>query len=655
MSIWSQIKAIFTIDDYYMDETFSLGDRPIRQSPQEGQGQSKQESGKAESSKPESGKPQKRGGFVLPKKPLKTSESREKAKKQTKSSGKGEKEEQSHPGSETEQINHSREIYSNLSKNLEKLKARFHIPPNIDVIIREFTIPLEPPIKGAIAFMEGLASRDTINSHVLMPLMLLSNLDEKGRNIDPVSIVMERLLPGNQVEVKDSFDDLMEGILTGTTMVLLDGYPSGLLVETKGWEHRTVSRPNVENVVRGPQEAFVEHIRVNTALVRKRLHCNTLVTEMFKLGRLSNVHCALLYIEGLTNPKLVAEVRRRIKGIDTDYISDTGTLEQFIEDNPASLLPGQLSTERPDRVAAALAEGHVAMLVDGDPFALIMPVTFWSLIHTAEDAYIRWPYGSLLRAIRILALFINLLLPSFYISIVNFHPEMIPTDLLLAIAASRESIPFPAIWEVVMMELAFDLIREAGIRIPSIIGPTLGIVGALILGQAAVAANIVSPLLVIIVALTGLGSFAIPNYGLTAAMRTLRFVFLFLSAFLGFYGLAIGVFLVVIHICGQKSVGVPIMSPVSPFRPPSGDVVYRQPVWKQEQRPVFMRPLARRRQPKITRPWATQLKEGEDRQNQDTNTGKQDTNAEQQDTNAEQQDTNAEQQDTKGGKQDGDN
>jgi spore germination protein KA len=524
------------------------------------------------------------GGFKKPKKPLKVDQLKEKN------------------GKPVIDLTSS-EIYPELELNLTKLKGVFSVPPNKDIIIRDFIIPLDPPIKGSLAFMEGLAARDTINSHILLPLMLLSNLDEKGRDKDALTLVQERLLPGNQVEEKDSFKDLVQGIISGTTLILLDGYPKGLLVETKGWEHRTVGRPNAENVVRGPQEAFVEHLRVNTSLVRRRLRTDRLITEMFKLGRLSNVDCAVLYIEGLTNPKLVQEVIRRIKAIETDYITESGSLEQFIEDNPFSLIPGQLYTERPDRVAAHLAEGHVAIIVDGDPFVLITPSTFWSLLHAAEDAYIRWPYATLLRSVRVLALFLNLLLPSFYIAIVNFHPEMIPTDLLLAIAAARETIPFPAIWEILLMEISFELIREAGIRIPSLIGPTLGIVGAIILGQAAVQANIISPLLVIIVALTGLGSFAIPNYSLSLGMRALRFIFLILSGTFGFYGLAIGVFLVVIHVCGQKSFGVPIISPVSPYRPSSGDIVYRQPVWMQKKREAAMRPQQSNRQPKLTRTW----------------------------------------------------
>ncbi|MHB8170559.1 MAG: spore germination protein [Thermincolia bacterium] len=573
MSFWSKVKNLFSINDNIMDETFSLGDRPIYS------GDKEQDEPKEQ---PES-KVKHQGGFLKPKKPLKVNQLKEE-------------------GKPVIDLNDPK-ILTSLESNLTKLKARFHIPPNADIVIREFTIPLDPPLKVAIAFMEGLASRDTINSHILLPLMLLSNLDDKNFNQDDFSLVMDRLLPGNQVEEKDIFQDLVEGILAGTTMILLDGYNKGLLVETKGWEHRTVGRPNAENVVRGPQEAFVEHIRVNTALVRKRLRCDTLITEMVKVGRLSNVDCAILYLEGLTNPKLVEEVHRRIKDIDTDYITDSGTLEQFIEDNPFSIIPGQLYTERPDRVAAHLVEGHVAIMVDGDPFVLIVPVTFWSLLHAAEDAYIRWPYASLLRIIRVLAVLMTLLLPSFYIAIVNFHPEMIPTDLLLAVAASREIIPFPAVWEIIFMEISFELIREASIRIPSLIGPTLGIVGAIILGQAAVQANIISPLLVIIVALTGLGSFAIPNFSLSLAMRFLRFILLFFSGSFGFYGLAIAVFIVVIHICGQKTFGVPILSPVSPFRPPSKDLIIRRSAWQQEDRPWFMRTLFRKRQPKITRPW----------------------------------------------------
>lgn len=579
MSIWQKIKDIFDINNYYQSETFSLGDRSPWEPPD--QAQNEDEPGQDGEEQDLSNKAKSQGGFVKPKKANKVAEQKV-----------------------AQQMDvHGQEIYHDLELNLLKLKARFNMPTNSDIVIREFYIPFDPPVRAVVAFAEGLSLRIFINNNVLLPLMLLSHKNTKAYDQDAFTVTIDTLLPGNQVEEKDTFQDLVQGILAGDSLILLEGFNKGILVETKGWEHRTVGRPSAENVVRGPQEAFVEHFRVNTALIRRRLRTDALVTELFKLGRISNVDCAVLYLKGITNPKLVTEVIRRIKSVDTDYISDSGTLEQFIEDHALSIVPGQLFTERPDRVASFLMEGHVAVIVDGDPYVLILPTTFWSLLHAAEDAYVRWPYATLFRLVRVMALFITLLLPSFYISIVNFHPEMIPTDLLLAIAASRETIPFPAIFEVVIMEVSFELIREAGIRIPSLIGPTLGIVGAIILGQAAVAANVISPLLVIIVALTGLGSFAIPNYSLSLAIRALRFVYLALAGCFGFYGMAVAVFLTVVHLCGQKSFGVPIISPVAPFRPPSRDVVLRRPVWQQQQRPAFMRPLQVERQPKITRTW----------------------------------------------------
>jgi len=328
-----------------------------------------------------------------------------------------------------------------------------------------------------------------------------------------------------------------------------------------------------------------------------------LVSEILKVGTLSRVDCAVLYVEGLTNPKLVAEVKRRINAIKADHIQDTGVLEQFIEDRPLVLVPQTLSTERPDRMAAFLAEGHVGLLLDGSPFGLIVPVTFWSLLHAAEDHFLRWPFGTFLRIVRVAALGAALLLPAVYIAVTNFHPEMIPTDLLLAIAATREKVPFPTAVEVIIMEMSFELIREAGIRVPGVIGPTLGIVGALILGQAAVAASIVSPILVIIVALTALGSFAIPNFNMAFAARITRFAYIALAAAFGFYGIAAGVFVQMLIYVSTRSFGVPFMSPVAPFAQSSGDVVLRYPSWSMELRPPFLQTSPRERQPEVARGW----------------------------------------------------
>jgi spore germination protein KA len=494
-------------------------------------------------------------------------------------------------------------LAESLQANLDALKQVLHYGLNSDVVVREFDIPTTPPTKAAIVFMEGLASKDIINLAILQPLMLISHLDRDLRAADVLEIVERRLLPGNQVTRKDNLRGIIEAVIAGTTCLLIEGCRTALEIETKSWEHRGVSQPTAEMVVHGPQEAFNEILKNNVALVRRRMRTPDLVSEIIKVGTLSRVDCAVLYVEGLTNPKLVAEVKRRINGISADQIQDTGVLEQFIEDRPFVMAPQTLSTERPDRMAAYLSEGHVGILLDGSPFGLVVPATFWSLLHAAEDHFLRWPFGTFLRLVRVVALGTAVLLPAVYVAATNFHPEMIPTDLLLAIAATREKVPFPTVLEVLIMEVSLELIREAGIRVPGVIGPTLGIVGALILGQAAVAASIVSPILVIIVALTALGSFAIPNFNMAFAARIARFVYIGLAAALGFYGIAVGVFVHMLIYVNVRSFGVPFMSPVAPFAQGSGDLILRYPSWSMELRPRFLQTQHRERQPEVSRKW----------------------------------------------------
>ncbi|MGE5573727.1 MAG: spore germination protein [Bacteroidota bacterium] len=494
-------------------------------------------------------------------------------------------------------------LAENLQANLDALKQVLHYGLNSDVIVREFDVPTTPPTRAAIVFMEGLASKDLIDLAVLQPLMLIANLDRGLRAADVLETIERRLLPGNQVTHKDNLRGIIEGVIAGTTCLLVEGCGTALEVETKSWEHRGVSQPTAETVVHGPQEAFNETLKNNVALVRRRMRTPDLVSEVIKVGTLSRVDCAVLYVEGLVNPKLVAEVKRRINGIRADQIQDTGSLEQFIEDRPFMLAPQTLSTERPDRMAAFLSEGHVGILLDGSPFGLVAPATFWALLQSAEDYYLRWPFGTFLRLVRLAALAVAVLLPAVYIALTNFHPEMLPTDLLLAIAATRERVPFPTVVEVLVMEVSFELIREAGIRVPGVIGPTLGIVGALILGQAAVAASIVSPILVIIVAVTALGSFAVPNFNMAFAARLTRFVYIFVAAAFGFYGIAVGVFLQMLLYVNARSFGVPFMSPVAPFAQSSGDLILRYPSWSMELRPAFLQTRRRERQPEVARKW----------------------------------------------------
>lgn len=602
MGLWGFVKEWLTVDDSIMDDTFSLGERENYaggQTPAPGQDEGKK-SGRDKGEKRGQDKGEKRGQGGQ-KQPRAGRQQKVVLKQPERASKK--REQQFKAKIEKNDADKWR-VSPNIEDNFIMLETVFHLPENADVVVREFQVALKPPVKALVAFLEGGASSKMIDEFVLQPLMLLSNLDMGGMPNQVPEIVKQRLLPGNQVEEKHDMKDAIEGILAGTTAVFVDGYPSVFLVETKAWPHRGVERPVTENVVRGPQDAFVEDVRTNTALVRKRLKNDALVTEMLKVGRLNKSDCALMYIDGIINPKLVKEVKRRIEAIKTDYVADSGMLQQIIEDNAYALISGILSTERPDRVAAYLAEGHMAIIMDGNPFALVVPVVFWGLLHSPEDYYLYWPFGIMLRWIRLLAFVVALLTPAFYIAMTNFHPEMIPTDLLYAIAASRERVPFPVIAEVVLMEISFELIREAGVRIPTVIGPTIGIVGALILGQAAVAASVVSPILVIIVAITGLGSFAIPNYSLSFSLRILRFGFILLAAGFGFYGITVGLFVMVMQLCGQKSFGVPFMSPVAPFRPTSGDVVTRYPYYMMNEKPGYLRLKEQKRQEPVIITWA---------------------------------------------------
>jgi spore germination protein KA len=494
------------------------------------------------------------------------------------------------------------ELSKNLKENRRLLEEIFDIPTNMDFVLRDFKIP-SLNLDAFIIYIDGLTDRNTQNFAILQPLMLLGPVELPVK--EPVEVIYQKLLPEHQTVKSKKLIDVINGILDGSSVLLIDKSDEAFVIETKGWEHRGVEKPTNEHVVRGPQECFIETFRANTASVRRYIKDPKLITEIFRVGRRSRTLVGIMYIKDITNPKLVDEVRYRIQTIAdaTDYISETGALEEYLEDHPKSLIPQMLSTERPDRLAAHIREGYVGIVMQNSPFSLAVPTTFSIFLHAAEDYYLRWPFGNFLRLIRAASIFIALLLPAIYIAVVNYHQEMIPTDLLLAMTAAREAVPFPAIVEILFMEFSFELIREAGIRIPGVIGPTIGIVGALILGQAAVAASIVSPILIIIIAITALGSFVVPNYNASFTVRLLRFVFTLLGSVLGFFGVAFGLIIMTLHTATLSSFGVPFLSPITPYRAKSADRIIRPETFQQRFRPSFLRPLDLVRQQKNSRPW----------------------------------------------------
>ncbi len=485
-------------------------------------------------------------------------------------------------------------------ENVNLLKDAFHVPGSSDVVFRDVICAI-PRVQVTIAYIEGLASSDKILASILQPIMLLSPI-RKGGERNPVDQLRNALLANGQVEIKDTLEELVVAMIGGDTVVFIDGHRRALVVETKGWEHRAVSQAVSERIVRGPQQGFVEVMRVNTALIRSILATPDLVVENVDLGVRARNKCALLYVEGIINPKIVREVRRRLHGIDTAEILTSGTLEQYLE-TTHNLLPTALSTERPDRVAHFLMMGACAVLVNGDPFALVMPATFFTFLHSPEDNYMRWPYGNLLRLIRIVALFLVVYMPGLYVAVLSYHPELIPTVLIRSIAASREPIPVPLWVEVVIIFLSFELIREAGIRIPSPIGPTIGIVGALLIGEAAVAASVVSPILVIVVAITAVASFTVPSQELAMFTRLATLIFIAVGSTMGLLGIVALSYMMLVQGFSMRSMGVPYFSPFTPNRPGFGFGIPVIPPWQSGRRPAEVRPVDIVRQPKQARLW----------------------------------------------------
>ena len=501
----------------------------------------------------------------------------------------------------------NRDILSEqLCVNLEAVKRMFNVPKNRDILIREFKIARK--MDAFLVFIDGMADKETLNRVILPELMSKENFADMGDQ-RPVDYISKNVLTVHQVIPLKNYESVKNQVLSGLSALFIEGCSECIVMETRGYEKRNVEQPITERVVKGSQEGFSENLRTNLTLIRRIIKNENLITEMLPVGKTNNANCAVLYMQGIANPKVVNEVKRRIKRIDTDIILGDGMLEQYIEDTSFMLFPQMLNTERPDRAASFLSEGQVVIITEGAPFALAVPVSFFRLFHTSEDAFLRWPYGSFLRLVRMFGLFCATLLPGLYVAVILYHQEMIPTELLASLAKAKESVPFPTVLELLLLDLSFELIREAGIRVPGVIGQTLGIIGALILGQAAVAASLVSPILIIVIAVTGLGNFAIPNYALALSIRIERFLFIIAGAALGFYGITVLVFLLGCIACGMKSFGVPFFVPVAPRTTVNPDVILRAPIWAQKNRPDPMNTPDRKRQGNNPQSWISNTPE----------------------------------------------
>jgi len=470
-------------------------------------------------------------------------------------------------------------LYPDLEQNRRVMKDLFE--RCYDVTFRPFRIGKE--IEAEIVYIENLSDLEELNRHALAPLMKASLTC-----LEEIEAFLREELPVVSAKPVQTFDECAKRVAAGDPVLCIDGLDRALNLGLLKWDKRAVSEPQNEPVIRGSKEGFTESAQTNTALLRRRIQRPQLKLEEMRLGRHTQTRVIVAYIEGLVNRGVLDEVKLRLGRIDVDGVLESGYIEGLIEDNPYSPFPQLNVTERVDVVASDLLSGRVAIITDGSPEVLIAPLSFPSLLQAAEDYYVRFTYAMAIRWLRYLLFFFSLTAPSFYVATISFHPEAVPTEQLFNFAAAREKIPLPTIVETFLMEIAFEALREAGLRLPKIVGPAVSIVGALIIGEAAVTAGLVSAPVVIVVAFTGIASFSIPRYSLGFSMRILRFPLLILSGSFGMVGFSLGLIALVVHLATLRSFGEPYLSPLAPFRPRElKDALYLAPRWGSDQRPAL--------------------------------------------------------------------
>lgn len=489
--------------------------------------------------------------------------------------------------SEREAIEKKLPLKPSLEENLKMLQTV--VGPSPDVVVRRLKVG-RAEVDAAIVHLEGLTNSELVeNLARMLGLGTLQTPVELTAGKQMFDEFKNRLLQSSRVKEAGSIDELWNGLAGGNSAIIFDGFPQALISATQGFETRTIDEPPAETVIRGPREGFVESIRTNISLIRRRIKSPNLWIEEFTLGHLTRTDVAMVYVKGLATEELVQEVRQRVSRIETDGILESGQIEEFIEDNPLAVFPLVFRTERVDRVTSQLLEGKVAIITDGTPFVLAVPMTFPMLLQAPDDYYEKVPIGAFLRLLRFIAFGTSVLLPATYVAVITFHQELLPTELLLKISAAEDGVPFPVVLEVFMMEVLFELLREAGIRLPRAIGPAVTIVGALVLGDAAIRAGLVSPPVVIVVALTAIASFTVPTFSFGIAARLTRFVFIVLGGTFGLFGVQFGLLVHIVFLSSLRSFGQPFLSPMAPMIIRDWkDVYVRTWHWAMRTRPLLV-------------------------------------------------------------------
>lgn len=506
---------------------------------------------------------------------------------------------------------HQRSILSNQQASGEKLKLSKDLMANLSTFRETLGNSMDVEIRllamgqtqVGLIYLEGIVDRTALRENVIRALMV--DTHTTGTHSDGKSGIAhslkEKIISVCCVKESKDFKKLVHAVLSGFSVVLVDGDDTGLILKLPGYESRTITEPLTEQVVRGPREGFVESISTNVSLIRRKIRSPDIRFERMVIGRVTRTDVCIVFIKGIVNPDLVEEVKKRLRRIEIDGVLESGYLEELIKDSPYSFFPTVGNTEKPDKAAAQLLEGRIVIITDGTPFVLSVPYLFIESLHTSEDYYSSYYSASFFRILRFVFFIITTSLPALYVAISSFNPEVLPVKLLLTLKESREGVFLPAIGEVLLMGFVFEALREAGVRLPRNVGQAVSIVGALVIGQAAVTAGLVSAVTVIITALTGIAAFVLPSQA--EALLFQRIIYTLLSGFLGFYGLFLGYAFMLVHTVNLRSLGVPYLSPVAPLtKGDMKDTLVRTPWWKMRARPEFLHGSNIQRQGKMPAP-----------------------------------------------------
>lgn len=468
-------------------------------------------------------------------------------------------------------------VSKTVEENLEMMKKLF---ADVD-IMRYKNFEDQTHRKYAIAFSDGMVNSAIINEHIISPIMRSHGV-EKGT--DFLDRLISEVVEASEAQPTDDFKKIVDSVCYGDTILFVDDCKSAAILSTKSFPVRAVAEPDNEKSLGGPREGFTESIMQNISLIRRRARTNDLKLRHLTLGRRTRTCVIVCYLDEIVNRPALEELLRRIGKIDIDGVLDSNYLSELISDHRRSLFQTVGSTERPDAVVGKLLEGRIAILVDGTPDVLTVPFLFIENFQASEDYYLNYYYASFSRLIRLLGFLLTIGVPGLYIAVGAFHHEMFPTPLLLNIVLERQSVPLPAAFEAFVMLLVFEILRETGVRMPTNIGQALSIVGALVIGQAAVQAKLVAAPMIIVVGITGITNLLVPK--IRSPIVYLRFFALLMASFFGFYGLTIAMALMVINIITLTSFGVPLVSADGSMRlRRMKDIGVRAPMWKMETRP----------------------------------------------------------------------